>query len=94
MKRHLFVTVAAVAIAVGAMITFPSVSAAQTPSKWRGIMTSVSSSATISTESMSPGGEIWAGWYSLPPGKTVDIAVSREDPKFLRVDDAEIVGDG
>src|SRR5208282_622478 len=23
-----------------------------------------------------------------------DIAVSREDPKFLRVDDAEIVGDG
>jgi hypothetical protein len=24
----------------------------------------------------------------------VVIAVSREDPKFLRVDDAEIVGDG
>ncbi len=24
----------------------------------------------------------------------IDIAVSREDPKFLRVDDAEIVGDG
>jgi len=72
MKDHLLVTVAAVAIAAAAMVACPLVSAAQTPAKWPGIVISVSGSATISTEGMSPGGEIWAEWYSLPPGKAVE----------------------
>ena len=46
---------------------------AKAPAAWPGIVTSVSSSATLSTEGMSPGGEIWAGWYMLPPGKAVEI---------------------
>ena len=41
-----------------------------------GIVTSMSSSATISTKGMSPGGEIWANWFSLPPGKAVEEPAS------------------
>jgi hypothetical protein len=71
MKGHLLVAVAAVAIAACATVPFPPVSLAQTPATWPGIIISVSGSATISTKGMSPGSEIWAEWYSLPPGKAV-----------------------
>jgi hypothetical protein len=71
MKHHLLVMVAAAAMAAGAMVAFPPGSLAQAPQTWPGIVISVSGSATISTKGMSPGGEIWAVWYSLPPGKAV-----------------------
>ena len=81
MKHHLWITVAAVAIAAGAAVAFPPVSSAQAPSAqapetWPGIVVSVSGSATIPTKGMSPGGEIWAVWYSLPPGKAVTESAS------------------
>ena len=63
--------IAGVAIAVGAMVAAPSASSAQAPETWPGMVVSVSGSATISTKGMPPGGEIWAVWYSLPPGKAV-----------------------
>jgi hypothetical protein len=56
----------------GATAAFPSLSLAQVAATGPGIVTSVGGSASISTEGMSPGGEIWAEWYSLPPGKAVD----------------------
>ena len=73
MKRRQLVSAAAIAVAAGGMMAFPSTTAAETPSKWPGIVTSVSRSATISAKTMAPGGEIWAGWYSLPAGKSVDL---------------------
>ena len=76
MKEHLLVKVTAVAIAASAMIasslmSFAQAPQTQAPETWPGAVISVSGSATISTKSMSPGGEILAVWYSLPPGKTV-----------------------
>ena len=71
MKDHLLVMSAAVAIAAGAMVALPPVSLAQAPATSPGIIISVSGSATISTKDMPPGGEIWATWYSLPPGQAV-----------------------
>jgi hypothetical protein len=85
MKDHLLVTVAAVAIAVGAIAAFPPDSSAQAAKKSAtqavtqsagekkdsGIVTSVSGSATISAKGMPAGGEIWAEWFSLPPGQAV-----------------------
>lgn len=38
-----------------------------------GIITSISRSATISTEGMPPGSEMWAMWLSLPAGKKVEM---------------------
>ena len=84
MKDHLLVTVAAVAIATGAMVAFPPVSLAQAPATWPGIIISVSGSATISTKGMSPGSEIWAEWYSLPPGK--DVVESARAVKWAYVE--------
>jgi hypothetical protein len=72
MKAHFLSAVAAVAIITGATAAFPSLSPAQAAATGPGIVTSVGGSATISAECMSPGGEIWAEWYSLPPGKAVD----------------------
>jgi hypothetical protein len=54
------------------MVAFPPMSRSQQPATGPGITISVSGSATISTEGMSPGGEIWAEWYSLPPGQAVE----------------------
>ena len=76
MKGHLLLTVATVAIAAGAMVAAPLQSLAQAPATGPGIIISVGGSATISTEGMSPGGEIWAEWYSLPPGKAVEEAAT------------------
>ncbi len=72
MKGHLLLSVAAVAVAAGAMVAIPLESLAQAPPTGPGIIISVGGSATISTDGMSPGGEIWAEWYSLPPGKAVE----------------------
>ncbi len=76
MKDHLLVTATAVAIAAGAIVALPAVSSGQAPEKWPGIIISVSGSATISTQGMPPGGEIWAEWFSLPPGQAVAEAAS------------------
>jgi hypothetical protein len=76
MKRHLFLVAAVAAIVAGAMVAFGAASSAQAPEAGPGIVTSVSGSATISTKGMSPGGEIWAVWYSLPPGKAVAESAS------------------
>jgi hypothetical protein len=72
MKGRLFLLVVAVAIGAGAIAAFASVSLAQVAAAGPGIIISVSGSASISTEGMPPGGEIWAEWYSLPPGKAVE----------------------
>ena len=72
MRNRRLASVAAVAIAACAMGTLLPGSRAEAASKTPGIIISVSGSATISTEGMPPGGEIWAEWYSLPPGKTVE----------------------
>ena len=72
MRDHRVFMVAAVAIATGAMGAVASVARAQAPPTGPGIITSVGGSATISTEGMPPGGEIWAEWYSLPAGKAVE----------------------
>ena len=72
MRKHLLVRASAVAIAAGAMVAVPPVSLAESPAAGPGIIISVAGSATISTEGMSPGGEMWAEWYSLPPGNAVD----------------------
>ena len=72
MKGRLMVMVGAVAAAAGAMIAFPPVTLAQATAAGPGVIISVSGSATISTEGMPAGGEIWAEWYSLPPGNAVD----------------------
>ena len=69
MKDHFRIMVA---VATGAMAALPGVTLAQTAAAWPGIIVSVSGSATISTEGMPPGGEIWAEWYSLPSGAAVD----------------------
>lgn len=71
MREHFSIKVTAAAIAASAMIALPQVSLAQAPETSPGIIISVSGSATISTKGMAPGGEIWATWYSLPPGKAV-----------------------
>jgi hypothetical protein len=71
MQDHFLGTVAVVAIATGAMAAFSPVSLAQAPATSPGIIVSVSGSATISTQGMPPGSEIWAEWYSLPPGQAV-----------------------
>lgn len=81
MKNRLLISVAAVAITV---IAFPSELLAQPASAAPGIVTSVGGSATISTEGMSPGGEIWMEWYSLPPGKAVDEMATT--PKWAYVE--------
>jgi hypothetical protein len=49
----------------------PPASAQAADNKGPNIIISVSGSATISTQGMSVGGEIWAEWYSLPPGQAV-----------------------
>jgi hypothetical protein len=73
MKGHLLLlTVAAAAIAV---VAIPLQSLAQAPPTGPGIIISLGGSATISTEGMPPGGEIWAEWYSLPAGKVVEETV-------------------
>jgi hypothetical protein len=84
MRDHLLVTVAAVAILASATVGFPSVSLAQAPPTGPGIMISVGGSATISTEGMAPGGEIWAEWYSLPAGKVVEETAAA--PKWAYVE--------
>ncbi len=71
MTHRLLATVTAIAIAAGATAAFAPASLSQTPEAVPGIVVSVIGSATISTKGMSPGSEIWAVWYSLPPGKTV-----------------------
>ncbi|HUK58663.1 MAG TPA: hypothetical protein VLV50_05475 [Stellaceae bacterium] len=76
MKAYLLVTVAAVAIAAGAMVALPPVSSAQAPAKSPGAIISVSGSAIVSTQGMPPGSEIWAEWYSLPPGQAVTESAS------------------
>jgi hypothetical protein len=86
MKGHLLLTVAAVAIAAGAMVAIPLESLAQAPPAGLGIITSVGGSATISTEGMPPGGEIWAEWHSLPPGKSVEESATV--PKWAYVETA------
>ena len=58
-------------VAAAGVSLIPLMARAEEP-KWPGIITSVSSSATISTKGMSPGGEVWANWLSLPPGKAVE----------------------
>jgi hypothetical protein len=96
MKDHLLVTVAAVAIAVGATVAFPLASLAQTPAKGPGIIVSAGGSATISTEGMVPGGEIWAEWYSLPPGKAVEESGTTPKWAYLEValaGSANVTGD-
>ena len=84
MKGHLLLTVAAVTIAAGAMVAIPLESLAKAPPTGPGIITSVGGSATISTEGMPPGGEIWAEWYSLPPGKAVEESATA--PKWAYVE--------
>ncbi|MGB7973026.1 MAG: hypothetical protein WCF81_01465 [Roseiarcus sp.] len=76
MKGHLLLTVATVAIAAGAMVAAPLQSLAQATATGPGIIISITGSASISTEGMPPGGEIWAEWYSLPPGKAVEEAAT------------------
>ena len=49
----------------------PPASAQTAEKKDPSIITSVSGSATISTKGMAAGGEVWAEWYSLPPGQAV-----------------------
>jgi hypothetical protein len=83
-NHHLLVAAAAVAITAGAIAAFGPVSAAQAPEKWPGIIVSVSGSATISTEGMAPGSEIWAEWYSLPPGQ--EVAESATGAKWAYVE--------
>ncbi len=96
MKDHLLLTVAAVVIAAGAIVAFPPVSSAQAPKnppvssaevakKWPGIIISVSGSATITTQGMQPGGEIWAEWYSLPPGQAVAESASSAKWVYLEM---------
>ena len=60
------------AIVAAAGVSLIALMASAEEPKWPGIITSVSSSATISTKGMSPGVEIWAIWLSLPPGKAVE----------------------
>ncbi len=84
MKNHFLFTVATVAIAAGAVGAFPLASLAQAPATGPGIITSVGGSATISTEGMAPGSEIWAEWYSLPPGKAVEESATA--PKWSYVE--------
>ena len=84
MKGDLRLTVAAVAIASGAITAFPLASLAQTPATGPAIITSMGASATISTEGMAPGGEIWAEFYSLPAGKVVEETASA--PKWAYVE--------
>ncbi len=50
-----------------------------------GIVVSVSGSAIISAQGMSAGGEIWAEWYSLPPGRTVVEPTSAAKWAYLEV---------
>jgi hypothetical protein len=76
MKAHLFLTPSAVVVTAGTMAAFASVSLAQILPGGPGIIISIAGSASISTEGMPPGGEIWAEWYSLPPGKTVEESVT------------------
>jgi hypothetical protein len=82
MKHHLLVTIAAVAIAAGAMVAFPPASLAQDPQTWPGIVTSVSGSATISTKGMPPGGEIWAVFPAA--GKAVVESASAAKWRILK----------
>lgn len=54
----------------------PPATSAQGPAKGPGIIISVSGSAIISTQGIPPGGEVWAEWYSLPPGQAVAESAS------------------
>lgn len=82
MRDQLFGSVMALAIATGGVVWLPStlcaqasksspVSAVPAPMEGPGVIISVGVTATISTKGMSPGGEIWAEWYSLPPKQAV-----------------------
>lgn len=62
--------IAAVALASGAIAAVAPAALAQADAG-PGIVTAVSGAATLSTKGMAPGSEIWAVWYSLPPGKAV-----------------------
>lgn len=84
MKGHLLLTVAAVAIAV-ATTAIPLGSLAQTAATGPAIITSVGGSATISTEGMSPGGEMWAEWYSVPAGKVVEEAAPAQKWAYVEM---------
>jgi len=59
-------------IAAGAMAAFPPATLAEAPATGPGIIIAVAGSAIISTEGMPSGVEIWAEWYSLPPGGAVE----------------------
>ena len=85
MKGDLLRVVAAVAIAAGAVVEFPSASLAQVPAAGPGIITSMGSSATIATEGMAPGGEMWAEWYSLPAGKVVEETAAARNWAYVEV---------
>lgn len=39
-----------------------------------GIVTSLGTSATVSTKEIVPGGDMWAGYFTLPPGRKVEFA--------------------
>lgn len=75
MKRHVFAA-AILAATAAATVEVAPVARAQGQEAGPGIVGAVSGSATISTKGMSPGGEIWAVWYSLPPGKSVAESAS------------------
>ena len=81
-KFELLLTVALAVIAAGAMVVSPLETLAQASAT--GPITSVGGSATISTEGMAPGGEMWAEWYSLPPGKAVEESATA--PKWAYVE--------
>ena len=61
-------------IIAAAGISFLPLLARAEEAKWPGVITSASGSAIISTEGMSPGGEVWAGWMSLPAGAAVQFS--------------------
>jgi hypothetical protein len=69
---HLFLG----AVAIVSTVAIPMLAMAD-GAKSPGIITSISRSATIPTEGMPPGSEMWAMWISLPSGKKVEV----RDPK-------------
>lgn len=82
MKTRFSPTFAAAIAAAAVLMSLPSAALSETaknqpaPSaeavqKWPGIVVSVNASATVSTQGMEPGGEIWGEWYLLPAGQAV-----------------------
>lgn len=59
-------------VALASAVFFPMLAMADGANS-PGIITSISRSATISTEGMPPGSEMWAMWISLPAGKRVEM---------------------